>query len=501
MNVDPRAPVIVGAAQCERHPKPEELADMAEPVDMMAEALRQAGADSGGRGLLEAASCIDVVLPLSWHYRNPALLLAERLGTTVPETAVTTTGGNSPQALVTRAASRIASGQADVVLIAGAEAVWTRLAARRQANRTWLPWTDQPEATPAPLVLGNDRDPLHPAESARSLALPIQIYPLFENALRAASRRSIGEHQDLVSQLWSRFSAVAASNPHAWSHHGWSPEEIRAATPENRMICFPYPKRMNANIQTDQAAALVVCSLEAARSAGVADDRLVFVHSGADAEDHWFVSERADLHSSPAIRLAGRDALGSAGVGIDDVAHVDLYSCFPSAVQIAAAELGLGLDEADRPLTVTGGLAFAGGPGNNYVTHSIAAMVDVLRRHPGSFGLVTGVGWFLTKHAVGVYSTRAPKRPFGAGSPQSRVDELPAREVVATHKGPVTVETYTVAYERDGSPNRAVMACLLPGGGRAWGASEDPDVLASLVTEEGCGRPGSLAADGVVTLS
>src|SRR5438067_2258260 len=190
-----------------------------------------------------------------------------------------------------------------------------------------------------------------------------------------------------------------------------------------------------AAIQRGDVGIALVAGAEAARASGVPQDRWVFPWSGADAHDHWFVSERADLHSSPAIRLAGQAALELAGAGIDDIAHVDLYSCFPSAVQIGAAELGLGLDEPDRPLTVTGGLSFAGGPGNNYAMHSIAAMVDVLRADPGAKGLVTALGWYITKHSVGVYSTEPPPKGFGHARPQDEVDALPRRAPVGVHEG------------------------------------------------------------------
>jgi acetyl-CoA C-acetyltransferase len=226
----------------------------------------------------------------------------------------------------------------------------------------------------------------------------------------------------------------------------------------------------------------------------VPEEKWVFPWSGADAHDHWFVSERENLHSSPAIRLAGAAALSTAGIDIDDVAHVDVYSCFPSAVQIGAAELGLGLDEPDRPLTVTGGLSFAGGPGNNYVTHSIAAMVDTLRADPGSFGLCTALGWYITKHAVGVYSTEPPPNGFGYDRPQAEVDALPRREAAAEYEGPVTVESYTVMHERDGEPAMAIVACLLPDGRRTWANTNEPGLMKSMTLEEFVGRPATIKA-------
>jgi acetyl-CoA C-acetyltransferase len=361
----------------------------------------------------------------------------------------------------------------------------------------WLDWPVQADAVPT-RVLGDNRPGTSDVEMSRALALPIQVYPIFENALRAAAGESIDEHQAKVAALWSRFSAVAADNPHAWSREARTPDDIATVTAENRIIGFPYTKAMNANLDTDQAAALIVCSVEAARAAGVPEDRWVFPWSGADAHDHWWVSERADLHSSPAIRSAGRAALDLAGVGIDDVAHVDLYSCFPSAVQIGAAELGLGLAEPDRPLTVTGGLSFAGGPGNNYSTHAIAAMVERLRADPAAVGLVTALGWYVTKHAVGLYSTTPPPSGFRHARPQDEVDKLPRREPAAEHEGPVTIDSYTVMHERDGSPALGLVACLLPDARRAWGNVREPGLMKAMTLEEFCGRPAVLHRDGSV---
>ena len=495
MALDPRTPVIVGVGQTQR--RPESLEGIPEPAEMMSDALRLAADDArGGSKLLEAADSIRVVELLSWRYANPGTLLAERLGASPRETMRTGTGGNSPQMLVNRTAADIQRGDLDVVLIAGAEAMYTRFMARK--TKDWLDWTTQPAETPEPIQVGDDRPGTNEGEMARSVAIPTQIYPVFENAIRAAAGESIDEHQVKVSELWARFSDVAAENPNAWTRTPKSAEEIRTVTPDNRLISLPYTKLMNSNLQVDQAAALILCSVDAAQRLGVPEDRWVFPHSGADAHDHWWVSERDDLASSPAIATCGREALGLAGIGIDDVGHVDLYSCFPSAVQVSAAELGLGLD---RQLTVTGGLCFAGGPGNNYVTHSIAAMADVLRNDPGAFGLVTAVGWYITKHGVGIYSTKPPENGFRASNPQSEIDASPKREQATDYEGPATVESYTVMYERDGSPALGIVACLLDDGRRTWGNVRDSDGLQQMVSTDPIGAKATLASDGSLQIS
>jgi len=498
MPLDPRLPVVVGVGQLKRHPEPADIPSLAEPVDMMVAALRMAAADSGaGDALLAKADSVRIVELVSWKYANPGALVAERIGASPRQTMRTTTGGNSPQLLVNDTAAAIQRGDLDVALIAGAEAVYTRLLVRK--TKDWLQWTQQGDDTPAPELLGDTRPGTNEAEVARSVVLPTQVYPMFENALRAAAGESVDEHQRTVSELWARFSAVAAENPYAWSPEYKTPEEIRTVTPDNRMIGFPYPKYMNSNIQTDQAAALIVCSVEAARAAGVPEDRWVFLHRGADVYDHYWISERDDFTSSPAIRLAGQ----AIGFDPDSVAHLDLYSCFPSAVQVAAAELGVPLD--GRPLTVTGGLCFAGGPGNNYVTHSIASMADVLRADPGSYGLVTALGWYLTKHSMGLYSTTPPASSdgFRQVSPQAEIDVLPKRPYTTEYEGDVAIETYTVMHERDGSPVLGIVACRLPdrAGTRAWGNVYETGVLKAMAQEEFCGRPARLYADGTLNAS
>src|SRR5690606_39155070 len=250
-----------------------------------------------------------------------------------------------------------------------------------------------------------------------------------------------------------RFSEVAAGNPHAWIQRAYTAEEIRTPTADNRMIGFPYTKLMNSNNAVEQGAGVILCSAERAEALGVPRDRWVFPHSGTDAHDHSFVSNRESLGRSPAMRLAGGRALELAGDGVDDLAHIDLYSCFPSAVEIAAHELGLALD---RQLPVTGGLSFAGGPWNNYVMHSIATMADVLREDPGSVGLVSANGGFITKHAFGVYSTEPPADGFRHADVQDEVDALPARALCEEPDGDGTVEAWTVMHDRDGAPERAI---------------------------------------------
>ena len=489
--LDPRLPVLVGAGQLSNRVDRGEPA--LEPADLMAEALRRAEADSGGSGLLAKADSVRVINELSWRYRNAPALVAERVGASPRQTVYSVMGGNYVQSLVNRSALDIANGDADVVLLTGGEAWRTRSAAR--AADADLGWTTQPDDVAEPETFGEDRPMVSPEEIARGVVMPVQVYPMFEIALRASLGLGVDEHRDRIAGLWSRFSEVAAANPHAWIQQAYSPAEVATPSPDNRMVGFPYTKRMNSNNMVEQGAGLILCSVAAAEAAGVPRDRWVFPLAGTDAHDTDVVSTRRDLHSSPAIGRAGRAAFALAGVGPDDIAHLDLYSCFPSAVQIAAAELGLGLD---RDLTVTGGLSFAGGPWNNYVMHAIATMAGVVRDDPGSIGLCTANGGFITKHAFGLYSTEPPADGFQWRDVQDEVDAVPTRTVVAEHDGPVTIEAYTVMHGRDGAPETGIATALTADGARVWATTTDADLMASMVAEEWVGRTATVTADGTV---
>jgi acetyl-CoA C-acetyltransferase len=506
MPLDPRTPVLVGVGQVTSRPEPGvDPSDRPSPLDLMVGALRAAAedcagvaaGDSAGPGsrLLERLDSLRVVRSLDWHPTNPALAVAGRLGVAPRESVLTAIGGNMPQALLHDAAGAIARGDLDVVAVTGAECGHTRTAVRRHPDRPRLPWIGvAADDAVAPRLFGTDTAPATDVELAHGMVLPIQAYPLIENALRTARGWTRTAHLARLGTLWSRFSSVAATNPYAWITAASSPHELVTPGPGNRMVAFPYTKRLTANNQVDQGAAYLCCSVEAARAAGVPSDRWVFPLAGAEANDHWFLSERDELGASPAIRLAGRRAMQLADVGVDDLAFVDLYSCFPCIVEVAAAELGLDVDGPIERLTLTGGLTFAGGPGNNYTSHGIASLVPRLRAAPDAIGMTTGNGWFATKHAVGLYSARPPGGSgFRAENVQPAVDALPRCRWLAEGDGDVTLETFTVTYDREGAPDRAIVVSRTKEGERVWANSDDPAVMGALVAAEVLPTAGRIA--------
>lgn len=492
-------PVIIGVGRLTN--RPEDVDQCVAPLDMMERVARAAEDDAGVSGLLAAADSVQVVNIIAWQYTDAPGLLAARLGASPAHTLYSAIGGETPQRLVNQTAQAIAEGRTRIALIAGAEAMHSRRIARAADQR--LPWIDRgvPER-----IDGDMRVGFSEVEARHGATTPPRVYPLFENAIRAHLGQSIDDHQRYVGNLYSRFAAVAAGNPDAWFREPYSPEEIATATPDNRMICFPYTKRMNAIMDVDQAAALILTGSQTARELGVPEDRWVYLHGCGDANDTWYVSDRPNYHTSPAIHAATRRALGMAGLTTADIAAFDLYSCFPSAVQLALEALVLPPDDP-RPLTVTGGLAYHGGPGNNYVTHSIGTMVDRLRpdgrpsgrANPGDYGLVTGLGWFATKHSAGIYSTNPPKGEWQRTDPavdQADVDALPSPTFVEQADGAAEIETYTVPFDRDGNPEPAIIIGRLPTGQRFFANTRpDRDLLLAMTREEFIGRKGRVTTD------
>ncbi|HEX5614927.1 MAG TPA: hypothetical protein VFZ83_07190 [Acidimicrobiia bacterium] len=494
---DPRSPVVVGVGQtAQRVP-----ADQARsPIELLVDAARRADADAGAtRSLVDALDVVAVVQIASWPYADPGRFVARELGTEPRRTVVSTVGGNSPLLLVHEMAADIAAGRADVVLVGGAEAMHTRWRARREP-RVHLTWPTGDDA-PCLHVVGDDRPGSNEYENAHHAFVPVTVYPLLETALRARARRDVAEHQRAIGALWSTFAAVAEQNPAAWSRTAYSPDEIATPSTDNRVVCFPYLKRMCANIDVDQGAALLLCAYETAVAAGVPADRMVFLHAGADGHDHYWFSERDSLAAAPGIGVVVRDALGANGLGVDDVARFDLYSCFPSAVQLALDALGMsGPTGGDtRPLTTTGGLAFAGGPVNNYSTHGVATMVDALRADPGSVGVTTALGWYATKHSASVWSTRPPATGFQRVDPaatQARIDALPRREVAGLVVESVRIEATSVMVERDGTPQVAIVAAHTADGRRVLATTRDADMMGAMVREPWEGRTVEVDNDG-----
>jgi acetyl-CoA C-acetyltransferase len=472
-------PVLVGAAAVTQ--REEDPGAAREPIALMGDALERAAEDAGSRALLARADAVRVPRGF-WDYADPGRLLAERVGAAAARTTVAEIGVLQTT-LLGAAARDIASGRADVVLIAGGEAKHREQRARQRGVEATL--TKQAAGATPDEVLRPHAEIVSPAEIAARLHLPVNQYAIIENALRFAEKQGVEAHRDAVAALQARAAAVAAANPDAWDRTGRGAAAIRNAGDGNRMLAFPYTKLHTSQWNVDQAAGLVLCSLATARSLGLAEERFVYPLATADANHMVPLVARPALHRVPGFAHAGRRALAHAGLTAAELSALELYSCFPVAVRAQARELGI--DEA-RPLTITGGMTFAGGPLNNFVLQALVKMVSVLRGEPGSTGLVTAVSGMLTKQGVSLWATRGPKRPFAYFdvTGETAREQSPI-ELAEAFEGPARVAGYTVLFEGE-QPARTIFVCDLDDGRRTLAASDDPALAALGTREELCGR-------------
>ena len=482
MPIDPRSPCIIGVASRTWHPETVGPAGAPEPLDMWVDVATNAADDVGGRAVLDAVDSVNVVYCQTTQYDDPPARLAERLHITPTHRFYSGIGGTTAQQLVARAAESIIAGDRDVVLITSAEALATQRKAKRAGER--LEYAFRPaERRPFPWEA-----PLHPAEIAHEVFQAWLTFAVFDNARRAHLGTSLDDYRRAIGETMAPLTRIAAENPDAWFRNARTVEEIIEPTGANRMVGYPYTKYTVAIMDVDMAAAIVVASHERADALNVPDDQRVYLRGWCYATDPVYVAEHRDMWRSPAMAAAGTEALRTACVTLDDVAHLDLYSCFASSLNFARDALGIAPDDG-RALSVTGGLPYHGGPGSGYMTHSIAQMARELRADPGSVGLVSGVGMTMTKHAFGVYSTTpGPIVRPEAERVQAELDAAHPVGITDVWEGHATVAAYSVVHGRDGGPEWALLVCDVDGGHRAYARSTEAELLDGAETHELVGR-------------
>ncbi|MCU1447959.1 MAG: hypothetical protein JWP02_129 [Acidimicrobiales bacterium] len=484
-----RTPVLVGVGVTTQ--REDDPSKAKEPLALMVDAARAAGTDSGSPHVLREVEVVYVPQG-RWRYRDTAGAIASAIGSP-SATTVHAKVGVLQQTLIGDACRRIADGEVDVALVVGGEAGYRLL--RSAVLGVELDDT---------VVEGRSDEVMRPDDE---LTLDIEMrsglgtmalgyYAIMESAFRARHGWSVESHRDTLAELYSRFSAVAAENPDGWSLAAVGIGEIRDSSPTNRMLAFPYTKSHVSSWSVDQAAGLLLCSSEKANTLGVAPEKRIFPMASTESNHMVHLAAREALDRSPGAAIAGEAALAAAELAVADVDLIDLYSCFPVAVEIFAQELGVPLM---GDLTITGGMPFAGGPYNNYLLQATARMAQLLRQRPGSTGLLSCVSGLLTKQGFGVWASAPPPAAFSHLDVTSAVARASAtKKVLDTYDGPGTIVGYTVMHELD--PVRAIAVADLSGGARTIAYSEDASVVALLQSVEGCGRSISIT-DGRFALT
>jgi acetyl-CoA C-acetyltransferase len=451
-------PVIVGVGEV--IDRPERVEDAREPLALMALALRAANDDAGAE-LLSRAESLEVIAFISWRYANPAAQLCGLLGISPQRQVNASVGGETPTRLIHEAAVRIARGEQRVAAIVGGEAMNARTRARReQARLSWQPQVSREEAAPFP----SGDFPLSAVSRQLGVTDPAHIYPLYEMAAQAAWGQTPAQGQAESAQLWEQYARSAAENPFAWNRKSLGAADIAEVSEENRLIAWPYPKLMVANMHVNQAAAVIVTSLAAARAAGVPEDRIVHVWGGALAHEPGNWLERDGYHHSTAQDAVLQRATGIVGGDARRFDRLELYSCFPVVPKMALRSLGL--DPRRHAPSVAGGLTFFGGPLNNYMSHAVCAMVRALRGKRDEIGLLYGNGGYVNKHHTLVLGARPPEHALDADysvQAQAEAARGPVPQLAdISYQGPAKVETYTVIYARDGRPLHGIVVALTP---------------------------------------
>ena len=455
--VEKSMPVLVGVGQVTER---EFDVDSSSVLDLVEQAVYKAAADAGiSKASLADLDSLVMVKSFRESTRNSPEALASRIGATRASQWLMPNGGNGPQYLVNRYSEAIANGESRFVLFAGAEAMAT---ARKIVKTTGEqpPWQEAASGDPSFLV--EDVELSTPHEQQHGLWLAPGFYAMSENARRHQLGHSVEEHQLGLGDLFARFTEIAAKSPHAWYPVQRSSDEIATATDSNRYVAWPYTKYMNAMNQINQSAALLLTSVDQARKLGITEDKFVYLHGCSDTKEKSILG-RQNYYSSEAMRVMAEqvfaDNSASGSLGMDDMQHIDFYSCFPSAVAMARDTFGMSVDDP-RQLTITGGLPFHGGAGNNYVMNSIAAMVEKVRGDSGSYGLVTANGGYFSKHAAGIYSTNPVEGDWSRTDPasyQKVLDDVPDTPFTESPQGEGTIETYTVLYGRDNQPQQGLV--------------------------------------------
>ena len=490
-----KIPVLVGAAQLTNREKTEKQKN---PVEFMAEACRMAAKDAaisdlGGIDTICIVNCLSRIL------EKPGENLAKILGIESARTNYSTIGGVTPQWFVNENAEKIYTGKAEVVLICGAESFYTKekIPHFGTAFEYYVSNYDKPGA----MFVGDKRQPYTHNEIRYGLTLPIPMYAMVENALRAHWGKTMEDHMLELSSFCSDFSKIASKNQHSWSKKFMSAKEIATPTDKNKMVVFPYTKAMCANMSINQAAAVIMTNLEKAEAYGISKDKMIFLRGSGAAEDNFLVSERPELWASPSVSEAVDLALNSVPVSLDEIPFLDFYSCFPCVPRIVREMLKISPTDP-RPLTVTGGLASFGGAGNNYTMHAICQMMDILREKPESFGMIHAISWFLSKHSIGIYNAKPGEIPWTPHDPKKKRIKYPAVNVVDKMEGKGTVESFIVKYDRDGQPNDAVLMGRDQAGNRFIANVESGNgSIEQMTKEEPIGKMGDVKHDSSTQLN
>ncbi|MBD3255653.1 MAG: hypothetical protein GF383_11210, partial [Candidatus Lokiarchaeota archaeon] len=433
-------PIIIGSAQCKQ---PKETPEPLDPLSLIEKATELAIKDVGAPEIKKEIDAVFMVNINSWSYEDAPAELSTKIGINPVQKVYLPDGGDTPQMLVNRAARMIRSGQRKVVLITGGEAKYSLNKAKKGKIKLNWPQQKEPEYIEGELYNGTSE-----FENRYGLPIPSYSYAFFETALRAESNHNLEEHQLYTGKIFEKYSKVAAENPHAWDQRAYTAEEIATPSSENRKVLHPYTKRMCANMFVDLSASIIITSQTVAEELEINQSKWIYHLGGADFKNIFELTRRPKLTTSPAARAGVKIALERAGLELDEIDAFDIYSCFPSIVQIITREIGL-MGDDPRDITTTGGLAYFGGPWSNYSLHGIVSAVKQIQQNPKLKIMVIANGGYNSKQSFGIYSGMTNKKSqqnLDATEIQEKILKRALPEPQKEANGVITIEAYTIPY-------------------------------------------------------
>ncbi|EGD93379.1 acetyl-CoA acetyltransferase [Trichophyton tonsurans CBS 112818] len=499
-------PVVVGVGDIKNESR--RFEDAVEPAYLMIDAIYKAISDTGlspdtSKKLQSSIDSVDVVATWTWPYSDLPTLLSNKLNIQPRHKLYSHHAGNAPAKLFDDAARRLSQGKSQIAVVTGGEALASLNAFARAGESPPSNWT-KPARNVSEVFQPKGSGKEENVGTIHSVGLPLHVYPLYENGLRAYRKQSLRENMKESAKLYAEFSKVAEKNPLSWNFGkpAETEQSLSTITGKNRMICYPYPLLMNAFNTVNLAAACILTTTQTARQLGISEDKWVYPLGGAGTQDSNNFWERPNFYSSPSISRSLDAALSSSGLSKDQVHLFDFYSCFPIVPKLAAIHLGFPSD-GSKPLTLLGGLTSFGGAGNNYSMHAITEMVRQLRKYTGTsrHGLILANGGVLSyQHAICLSS--GPRKdglsyPVKNPLPELVTDVvIPGIDVQA--EGEAVIETYTVEFNRDGNPMFAYIIGLLKATGRRFVANHADDATLIELSDPGkepIGRSGYVTTD------
>ncbi|TFF99093.1 MAG: hypothetical protein EU541_05845 [Promethearchaeota archaeon] len=472
-------PILVGASQ---YTQTKKVKNRLDPLSLMEKTGNMVIKNSTNKPIREYIDAIFMININSWSYKDAPSELAKRLNLNLKKKVYLPDGGNTPQMLINRAANAIYKNKFKAVLVIGAEAAYSLLLSKK-GNKE-LDW---PKRRTPDYMEGEIWDGINDFENKYKFKFPPYTYAVFETAVRASLEHTLEEHEKHMGKLFQHFSEVAANHPYSWSQNAYNANQIISPTTKNRKICHPYMKLMCSNMFVDQSAAVLLTQESLAEKLAIPKENWVYLMGTADFKNIHEITQRPALHTSPACREGSRIALEQAGLKLSDIDAFDLYSCFPSIVEIMMEEIGISESDS-RNLTLTGGLPYFGGPWSNYSLHAIATAVDLIHKNPHFTIMVVANGGYNSKQSFGIYGKRPPKIPF------NELDLKPIQKRILNNKldpplkianGILTVEGYTIIFNRNQEPKEGIVIGKLDTGRRTLAfIKENQEKLEILAKQE-----------------